>query len=207
MFYQFFFHCRFTSTETVRNIRNGEPRTATSTLTHTLSSVCLGSEESVFELWFVFKWVGVQSGINKAQTHQFKHILRYLMKISVLFNILYVFTSSGKSLVLSHFKRPQFVLLNRDLLKLRRAICFPCCFKRPRCRIENPPQSRDVSVGDYWCSNMNDVTGLNIGSHFFPFLGGGAGGSVLLRFLLMWIIIWEDIEILMTEHIVSYMET
>ena len=118
MFYQFFFHCRLTSIETVRNIRDWE---ATSTFTHILSSVCLGSEESVFEFWFVFQWVGVQSGINKTQTHQFKHILRCLMKISVLFNILYVFTSSGKSLALSPFK-------NRDLLKLQQNIF--CCFKK-----------------------------------------------------------------------------
>ena len=35
----FFFRCCFTSTETIRLIRDGEPRTATSTFTQLLSSV------------------------------------------------------------------------------------------------------------------------------------------------------------------------
>ena len=37
----FFFRCCFTSTETIRLIRDGEPRTATSTFTQLLSSVCV----------------------------------------------------------------------------------------------------------------------------------------------------------------------
>ena len=36
-------HCRFTSTETIRTIRDGEPRTATTTLTQLLSSMSRGS--------------------------------------------------------------------------------------------------------------------------------------------------------------------
>ena len=36
-----FVQCSFTSTETIRTIRDGEPRTSTSTFTQLLSSVCL----------------------------------------------------------------------------------------------------------------------------------------------------------------------
>ena len=71
----------------------------------------------------------MQSGINKAQTHQFKHVLRYLMKISVLFNILCFHQFRKKPGSLS-FQETPVRSVEQGSLEITESNFFPLLFQK-----------------------------------------------------------------------------